>query len=335
MFCKPFLMSGRSLWLISLALASNGASAWAGDSKDIAQQIAELMSQSVSGKAHQRFVHAKGIVCKGWFTPDPEAAAISRAAHLRGGKVPITVRFSNGAPDIATPDNSSDAAPRGIAIRFETGDGVTDILAISRNGFIVGTPEDFLDLQKAIVATDRAKPHPWPIEEFLGKHPKAARFLQDLKSIPASYASEHYFANNAFIFVNANGKKRAGRYQIIPSEGRGPLDDATASQKSANFLAEELRARLSKAPASFRLQVQLAEPGDATSDGSVVWPASRRIVPLGVLTIDAVVADSASTERKLAFDPTRIVDGIELSDDPLPLLRSRVYALSVAGRAGH
>ena len=35
---------------------------------------------------------------------------------------------------------------------------------------------------------------------------------------------------------------------------------------------------------------------------------------------------------ELAFDPTSLIDGIELSDDPLPMLRSCVYVYSVAGR---
>jgi catalase len=78
--------------------------------------------------------------------------------------------------------------------------------------------------------------------------------------------------------------------------------------------------------------LQLAEPGDQTNDGSVVWPDDRRKVELGVIAITSVVPDSAAAERELAFDPTRLVDGIELSDDPLPALRSRVYVYSVAGR---
>jgi catalase len=39
-----------------------------------------------------------------------------------------------------------------------------------------------------------------------------------------------------------------------------------------------------------------------------------------------------AAERQLIFDPTRLIDGIELSEDPLPLVRSRVYAVSYARR---
>lgn len=301
---------------------------------DLAQQIAEVMSQGPSGKAHQRFVHAKGIVCKGTFEASPGAAAISRAAHLGGGSVPITVRFSDGAPDITVPDNSPDAAPRGMAIRFGSGRG-TDIMAISHNGFVVGTGEDFLALQKAITATDSSKPHPWPIEAFLGSHPKALKFVQDLKPVPVSFVTESFYANNAFIFVNAKGRKQAGRYQIVPVSGAQYLGEADAKAMPPNFLSGELGPRLAKASARFRLQLQLAEPGDQTNDGSIIWPDDRKKVELGIITITSIVPDSAAAERDLAFDPTRLIDGIELSDDPLPVLRSRVYVYSVAGRRGH
>jgi catalase len=289
------------------------------------------MSQGPSGKAHQRFVHAKGVVCQGSFQASPRAAAVSKAAHFSGGVVPVTVRFSDNPPDMNVSDSSPDAAPRGMAVRFGSGRG-TDILAISHNGFVVGTGEDFLALLKAQAAMDTSKPHPWPIETFLGSHPNARKFVQDAKQVPASFATESFYGNNAFIFVNSKGQKQAGRYQIIPVGGSQYLDDATAKAKSPSFLSEELQPRLSKAPAKFRLLLQLAEAGDQTNDSSEVWPDSRKTIELGIITINSVVPDSAAAERELAFDPTRLVDGIELSDDPLPTLRSRVHAYSVAGR---
>ena len=298
---------------------------------DLAQQIAEVMARGPSGKAHQRYVHAKGIVCQGTFQASPGATAISRAAHFDGESIPVMVRFSDGAPDTNVADNSSDAAPRGMAIRFEIGRG-TDIMAISHNGFIVGTGEDFLALQKAIAATDSSKPHPWPIEAFLGSHPKALQFVQDLNQVPVSFATESFYSNNALIFVNRKQEKRAGRYQIVPVNGSPYLEGTTAKAMSPNFLIEELRTRLAKTPPRFRLLLQLADPGDQTNDGSLVWSDVRNRVELGIITITSVVLDSAAAERQLAFDPTRLVDGIELSDDPLPMLRSRVYAYSVAGR---
>lgn len=298
---------------------------------DLVQQIAQVMAQGPSGKSHQRYIHAKGIVCKGTFEASPDAAAISRAAHLGGGTVPVVVRFSDGAPDVSVADNSPDAAPRGMAIRFGIGRG-TDIMTISHNGFVVGTGEEFLALEKAIAATDSSKPHPWPIDAFLGSHPKALKFVQEVNHVPASFATEAFYSNNAFVFVNSKQERATGRYQIVPVAGVQYVAEAVAKSMPPNFLCDELKTRLAKAPAKFQLLLQLAQAGDQTNDGSMVWPDDRKKIELGIITITSVAPDSAAAERELAFDPTRLIDGIELSDDPLPVLRSQVYAYSVAGR---
>ena len=56
------------------------------------------------------------------------------------------------------------------------------------------------------------------------------------------------------------------------------------------------------------------------------------MVETGIIRVESVVPDSPGAERALSFAPTNIRDGIELSDDPLPTLRSDVYALSVKFR---
>src|ERR1700744_1100178 len=106
---------------------------------DLAQQIFETMLKVSGDKPGLRPVHAKGIVCQGTFTPSAAATGLSKAAHFQGAPVPVTVRFSDAPPDPMIPDNSSDAGPRGIAIRFKPSNGKeTDIVALSQNGFVVG-----------------------------------------------------------------------------------------------------------------------------------------------------------------------------------------------------
>src|SRR5580704_15283408 len=302
------------------------------DDKSLAQQIFDTMQQA-GAKPGYRTAHAKGIVCEGTFTPSKDAGTLSKAIHFKGPSVPVTVRFSNASPDPSIADNSPDAGPRGIAIRFNLPDGgKTELVSLSHNGFVVGTGEDFLALQKAVVATDPSKPHPWPIEAFLGAHPLALKFVQESQVIPASFGTEAYFSNNAFIFVNKDGVKQAGPYKILPVAGQHNLSGAEAKTKSANFLAEELRSRLKTGPVKFRLVVQLANPGDPTNDGSLVWPDDRRTIDVGTLSITSVVADSDAAQKALVFFPTSLTDGIELSDDPLPSLRTSVYVLSFAHR---
>jgi catalase len=304
--------------------------------KNLAQQIFDTMIQVHGTKPGYRPVHAKGIVCQGTFAPSKEAATLSKAAHFQRASVPVTVRFSDGAPDPSMPDNSPDGGPRGMAVRFHLpGDGKTDIVALSHNGFVVGTGEEFLALQQAVVATDPSQPHPWPIEVFVTTHPLALKFVQDNKVIPASFATESFFSNDAFVFVNKDGVKQPGRYQILPVAGPQHLSEAEAKSRSPNFLGQELKTRLATGPIKFRLVVQLPNPGDPTNDPSLVWPDDRRTIAVGTISITSIVADSAGAEKELVFDPTHLTDGIELSDDPLPALRARVYSLSAAHRQQH
>lgn len=322
----------RAGWLVALALwagAANGADAQ-GD-KSLAQQIFEAMIQVPGANPAFRTAHAKGIVGQGTFTPSKEAAGLSKAAHFQGGSVPVTVRFSNASPDPFIPDTASN--PRGMAVRFRlTGGAETDIVALSHHGFVVGTGEDFLALQKAIVATDPSKPHPWPIEAFIGSHPLALKFVQETAAVPASYGTQPFFSNDAFIFVDKQGMKRAGRYQFLPAAGQQTLSAADAKTKGPNFLDEELKARLATGPIQYRMIVQLANAGDPTNDPSLVWPDDRKTVEVGTLTINSIVPDSDAAQKALVFFPTNLTEGIELSDDPFPSLRTAVYALSFARR---
>lgn len=298
------------------------------------QQIADAMVQ-LNGGIHTgyRFTHAKGIVTTGTFTPAPGAKAISTAAHLKGGPVPVIVRFSDGTGVPQISDTASAASPRGMAVRFTLpGGAFTDIVANSHNGFFVGTGEDFLAMLKAIAATTPTSPHPSPIEAFLGSHPRALKVIQDSKPLPKSFATLDFYGNNAFIFVDSAGTRRAGRYQIIPLAGVAHLVAAAAGKVGPNYLFDDLPKRLAKGPVKFRLFVQLANKGDPTNDGSVVWPADRKRVELGTISIEKVAPDNEALQRSLAFNPIYLTKGIELSDDPFPALRSAVYALSVAHR---
>ena len=167
-------------------------------------------------------------------------------------------------------------------------------------------------------------------------HPLALKFVQEKGIVPESFAqNEAFFSNNAFIFVNEKGTRQAGRYQILPVAGLKQLSAEEAKARPVNFLIDDLKSRLAgKGPIKFRLVVQLPNPGDPTNDSSLVWPDDRKTVELGTISIVSVVPDNAAAENKLAFFPTNLATGIELSDDPLPELRSSVYLLASTLRQG-
>jgi len=112
----------------------------------------------------------------------------------------------------------------------------------------------------------------------------------------------------------------------------GHLGTADAAKQPPNFLMDELPERLKRGSVTFHLKAQLAAAGDSTKDPTIAWPNDRKVVELGVLTIDKAVPNSAEAEKKLLFLPGQLTDGIEESDDPLIDIRNGAYALSFSRR---
>ncbi len=83
----------------------------------------------------------------------------------------------------------------------------------------------------------------------------------------------------------------------------------------------------------FRLEVQIAEPGDAVDDPTRAWPKGRRRAPAGTLEITGPETEREQAGDVLVFDPTRVTDGIELSGDPVLRYRREAYSESVKRRA--
>jgi len=299
----------------------------------LCEQLVDALNALFGIHRGYRPVHAKGIVCAGTFHPTASAAWVSRAPHLQGASIPITVRLSDFAGVPTVPDGDPLASPRGMAIKFRLpGEADTDIVAQSYDGFPTRTAEEFLDFVRALAASGPDVPSPKPIETFVSRHPQARRFAEAPKPAPASFATESYYGVNAFRFTNREGTSRHGRYRIRPEAGEQHLDPADVARRPGNYLFDELAQRLARSAAQFHLFVQLADDGDPVDDGSLPWPDERTQVKLGTLSVTSQVTDSAVAERRLIFDPARLVDGIELSDDPLPAVRSAVYAISYRRR---
>jgi catalase len=297
------------------------------------EAIVDVLNVLFGVHAGYRPVHAKGVVCAGTFRPAATAASISRAPHLQKSPIPLTVRFSDFAGIPTVPDGDPLASPKGMAVKFHLPGGTdTDLVAQSYDGFPVRTAEEFLEFVRALAASGPRVPSPKPIDTFGASHPQARRFVEAPKPTPASFATESYYAVNAFRFVDQKGTARSGRYRIRSLGGEKYLSPADAAAQPPDFLFHEIEQRLAKGLTTFRLYVQIAAEGDRTDDGSIPWPGDRPQVELGTIEVKAVVANSNAEERKLVFDPTRLVDGIELSDDPLPLARSAIYAISYRRR---
>ena len=282
-------------------------------------------------------MHAKGTLCAATFTPTTEAAQLSRATHFAGGNVRAHVRFSNGSGDPTAPDYEPREG-RGMAAKFYLPDGsTTDIVGITLPAFFVNTVEAFLEFTRARRPDPQTgEPDADAVGRFLGEHPEALTAAAAVLAAtpPESYLRCAYNALHTFRFVDAHGGSRYVRYRFEPEAGEAVLSEAEAKARGPDYLQRDLADRLGLGRASFILSVRIAADGDPTGDPTAVWPDDRIRVSLGRLEVTGLAHDREQGDDVLVFDPTRVTDGIELSDDPILRFRSDAYAASVLRRSG-
>ena len=242
------------------------------------------LSEKVIGSLHKVFgehpgfraAHAKGALVTGTFTPTPAAAGLSTAPHFNKASTPVTARFSSSTGIPQLPDSDPNGDPRGFALRFDLGPHKhTDIIAHSTNAFPVRTGEEFLAFFQAIAAAGAGGP---PITDFIAARPAVARFATTPKPMPTSLATEAYFGLVAVKFISASGTQRYGRYDFVPVAGVSHVSDEVRQSRSANYLYDEIRERIQKAPVELQVWVQLANDGDVTDDVTIAWPGKSTCV---------------------------------------------------------
>ena len=320
--------------LACVALAGVSARPVRADEASVAEQTVDALNKVWGKHAGFRANHAKGVVVEGNFVASPKAAALSKAALFSGKTIPVTVRFSDsgGLPDI--PDGDGKANPHGMATKFHLpdGGGDVDVVQNSLKFFPVATGAEFRDLLLALSASGPNAAKPTPVERFFASHPAAPKAFATVGT-PASFAQETYNGIDAFVFVNAAGKRQPFRFKTVPELGEVHLSDQAAAKKAPDYLVDELPARLKTGPVRFQLLAQLAQAGDQTSDPTKPWPADRPLVNLGTITLTNGVADSATAQKSLLFLPGSLTAGIEPSDDPLIDARDDAYAVSFSRRS--
>jgi catalase len=278
-----------------------------------------------------RALHAKGTLYRGMFTANSEAAGLSRAKHLDGSTVPALVRFSNGSGNPTQKDGLPGV--RGVAVKFTLPDrSTTDVSTQTARLFVSSTPDGFVDLLKAM------KPGlttPLRMAKYFLTHPRllgALPLLREANKVPASYATIEYHGLHAFRWIAADGGARFVRYHLVPTAGeQGPGPAATG--KGPDFLTEELNTRLANGPVRFDYRVQIAGPNDSTVDPSAPWQ-STQFVTVGTLEITGLDTEREHGDDIVVFDPMRVTDGIEPSDDPVLRFRTLAYSASVKLRTG-
>jgi len=279
--------------------------------------------------------HAKGLCFTGTFDSSGVAQSLSQAAVFKPGATPVFGRFAlaGGQPYQA----DGPATVRSMAVDFQLTGG--EAWRTGMNNIPVFPVRDVHGFYEQLAAARpdprTGKPDPGRMAAFLAAHPETARAMARIKAqAPTSgFADSTFNSLDAFRVTSAAGVTTAVRWSMVPED---PVQPPPPGAKPAdrNALFDGLVARAHRGPIRFRLVLTVANPGDPTNDATKPWPADRRRVEAGVLTITGVQDEDHGVCRDVTFDPLILPRGIAASDDPLLSARSAAYSQSFTRRAG-
>lgn len=293
-----------------------------------AAELVDAIGKAGGSYDGHRAAHAKGILLSGTFTATPQARSLTTAGHLQGEPVRVTVRFSNGGANPHSKDTSIGDG-RGMATKFYLADGgTTDIVALSLPVFFVRTPEEFLEFTLARAESMEK------MGEFIMSHPDTMEAVQQIAPRlvpPRSYATVAYNSIHAFALVDGDGNRRWMRWRWVPEAGTEDLPEDERETADRDFLQKDI---LERVPVRFTLVARLAQDGDPLDDPTKRWPDDREEVAMGTLELTGPDTERERGDDVLVFDPMRVTEGIEPSDDPILHIRSHAYSVSVERRSG-
>jgi catalase len=303
---------------------------------DVYEEIIDAANALYGSHPRHRALHAKGTWCAGTFTATPEAAELCRAPHFQGDPTPALVRFSNGSGDPESDDWQRDA--RGMAVRLRpSGGDEADILAVTTPAFVLRTPDDFLEFIRLRRPDPETGQPDWEkLGAFMADHPETQTAVQWTLNTepPASFATQAYHSPHTFRLLDSDGDPTLVRYRWRPEAGEATIPDDEARALGGDYLRSELADRLAGGTVGFELKFQIPTEDDPIDDATAPWPDDREKIMAGRLEITEIVDDPESGDHIEVFDPTRVVDGIELSDDPILHARARAYSVSAYRRLG-
>ena len=287
----------------------------------------DRLRAAFGGPDGYRTLHAKGAFYTGTFTATPEAARMCRAGHFDGEPHPVTVRWSNAGGNARVPDPEPDI--RGMAVKFHLPDGAaTDLLGQTSPRFPTDDPEVF-------VALTEASRRPLTLPLFLARHPFTAGSIvagarANAAGSPRTFAEVTFYPIHAYGWRASDGTRTWVRYIFRPVATKADRLDATFEGRDR--LREEMTARLARGPVTHDVWVLVAGEGHDPHRATSVWRGCRELLA-GRIVVDAELSDPEAAGTPTVFDPTRVVDGIELSNDPILRYRPAAYSESVARRS--
>lgn len=300
----------------------------------------ETLERFVHSRSRDRVVHAKGYGASGYFRPYRSMAEYTKLCFLQNPeeKTPVTTRFSLAVSNRGTPDTSRNV--RGFSTKFYTSCGVFDLLCNHIPVFLV---RDAIRFPEAIGALSASPVNglidPNRFWEFVARAPESTHFITWLFSDVGTVKSLRHIRGssvNTYVWRNEAGERRLVKYHWIPLAGEEFITQEEAVElagEQPDIAGQDLYDAIAKGqPVEYELRVQLMLPEEAEGlsfdplDDTKVWPEDQfPLLPVGRLTLDRNPEDFRRQVEELAFAPSNLLEGAELSADKMLQGRSFIY----------
>ncbi|WP_038491527.1 catalase [Janthinobacterium agaricidamnosum] len=300
-------------------------------------QLIEKLQRFDRERIPERVVHARGTGIFGEFVPSADISALTRAQVFKPGtKTPVFVRFSTVMGYRGSPEQARD--PRGFAVKFYTQEGNWDIVGINQPIFFIRDAikfPDFVHANKPSAVTGVQDAN--LAYDFFAHTPEATNMLTHMyheNGMPDSYRNMDGFGVHAFKFVNAAGKVNYVKFHWKSLQGLHNIagkDVAASIGADWNLMSNDLygSVKAGKFP-GWDLYVQVLAPADLDKfdfdplDDTKEWPASIAEQKVGTMTLNRIPNNYFETTEESAFAPSRLVPGIEPSEDRM--LQGRLFS---------
>ena len=291
----------------------------------------------------ERIVHARGSAAHGFFELYESLSSITRADlfQRKGERTPLFARFSTVAGGAGSVDTPRDV--RGFAVKFYTKQGNWDLVGNNIPVFFIQDAIKFPDLIHAVkMEADRGYPQAASAHDtfwdFIGLMPEATHMIMwamSDRTIPRSLRMMEGFGVNTFRLLNDRDEATFVKFHWRPKLGTQSTgwDEAVKiAGADPDFHRRDLHEAIAAgAFPEWEFGVQLLSQAQADALAFDILDATKLIpeelVPLrvvGRIVLDRNPDNFFAETEQVAFLPSNLPPGIDVSEDPL--LQGRLFS---------
>ena len=305
--------------------------------------LREKISHFDHERIPERAVHARGAGAHGVFVANGAGEGISRAGFLKSGvQTPVFVRFSTVLGSRGSADLARDT--RGFATRFYTGEGNYDLVGNNIPVFFIQDGIKFPDLiHAAKPQPDREIPQAQSAHDtfwdFASLHTEAqAHTMWNMsdRGLPRSFRTMEGFGVHTFRMIDDNDQTMLVKFHWKPKQGVHSVTWEEAQLTNGNdpdFHRRDLADAIeSGAYPEWDFGVQVMPDTDDQTFAGIDLLDPTKFVPeelapvqvIGTLTLNGNPVNYFAETEQVAFNPSNLVPGIDLTNDPL--LQARLFS---------